>query len=290
MLQYDLRRIRKHKGHTQHAIAELAALSIPSVIQLERGCGTIASLEKLLSALNSEVWGMHMETEGTLGNRVQRLRVRAKLGQRKVATLAGVTQSTISNIERFNSGRLETLINIARFSGCELRAKERFELIPFYSGTALQSQRNEWYTPIRLIDILEEAVGRFDLDPCAETDVPKLARSRAAVCYSEKDNGLSKPWFGAVFVNPPYGRGIAKWVKKCRTEYEDGRAETVIALLASRTDTAWWHDHIEGKAMTFFLRGRLKFGDGKNSAPFPSAIVVWGYDSELNLADALKQI
>ena len=290
MLQEDLQRIRKAKGHTQHALAELASLSIPSVIQLERGQGTIVSLEKLLSALNADIWGMHLESDGSLGHRVQKLRLRAKLSQRKVATLLGVTQATISNIERFNTGRLDTLIKIARCSGCELRAKEQPELIPFYSGTALQSQHNEWYTPTRLIDVLEQALGRFDLDPCAETDNPQLARSRASICYSEKDNGLNKPWFGTVFVNPPYGRGIAKWVEKCRTEYEDGRADSVIALLASRTDTAWWHEHIEGKAQTFFLRGRLKFGDGKNSAPFPSAIVVWGCDAELHLADALHQI
>ena len=193
MLQSDLRRIRKLKGYTQQSVAEMASLSIPSVIQLERGQGTIPSLEKLLGALTAEVWGMHMESDGSLGHRVQKLRLRAKLGQRKVAELAGVTQATISNIERFNTGSLETLIKIARISGCELRAKESFELTPFFASTALQSQHNEWYTPSRLIDVLETVYGHFDLDPCAETSDSSLARSRAAICYTENDDGLRKP-------------------------------------------------------------------------------------------------
>ena len=83
-----------------------------------------------------------------------------------------------------------------------------------------------------------------------------------------------------VFVNPPYGRALAAWVAKARGEVDGGRARTVVALLPARPDTGYWHDHIAGRAAVFFLRGRLRFGGGGNSAPFPSALAVWGAGPE----------
>ena len=73
-------------------------------------------------------------------------------------------------------------------------------------------------------------------------------------------------------MNPPYGRGIGAWVKKA---YETAQAGTpVVCLLPARTDTKWWHDYC-AHGLVHFVRGRLKFGNGKNSAPFPSAIVIF---------------
>ena len=70
-------------------------------------------------------------------------------------------------------------------------------------------------------------------------------------------------------MNPPYGREIGRWMKKASEA-----SATVVCLVPARTDTAWWHDYaMQGEIE--FLRGRLKFGDSKNSAPFPSAIVVF---------------
>jgi site-specific DNA-methyltransferase (adenine-specific) len=91
-----------------------------------------------------------------------------------------------------------------------------------------------------------------------------------------------------VFVNPPYGRGLAAWVAKARREVDEGRATTVVALLPARPDTAYWHDHVAGKAVIYFLRGRLRFGDGEQSAPFPSAVAVWGASPERS--DALDAV
>lgn len=82
-----------------------------------------------------------------------------------------------------------------------------------------------------------------------------------------------------MFCNPPYGRAIADWVRK---GYEESRkpGTTVVMLIPSRTDTAYFHDWIFGKASEVrFLRGRLKFtdedGNGEDAAPFPSAAIVW---------------
>ena len=99
---------------------------------------------------------------------------------------------------------------------------------------------------------------------------------RARVHLTAEDDGLSVAWHGTVFVNPPYGRGLAAWVAKARREVEEGRARTVVALLPARPDTAYWHEHVAGRAVVYFLRGRLRFGDGGQSAPFPSALAVWG--------------
>lgn len=72
-------------------------------------------------------------------------------------------------------------------------------------------------------------------------------------------------------MNPPYGREVGKWVKKACEESREN-AEFVVCLLPARTDTSWWHDYCL-KGEIYFIRGRLKFGSAKNSAPFPSAIV-----------------
>lgn len=78
---------------------------------------------------------------------------------------------------------------------------------------------------------------------------------------------------GVTFCNPPYGREIGKWVRKAYEESKKG--PTVVMLLPARTDTKWFHDYIYGKAEIRFIRGRLKFGGGENSAPFPSMVVVF---------------
>jgi len=82
-----------------------------------------------------------------------------------------------------------------------------------------------------------------------------------------------------VWCNPPYGRQIGKWVEKAYNESLQGA--TVVMLLPARTDTKWFHDFIYGKAEIRFIRGRLKFGDSKNSAPFPSMVIVFRGDKQL---------
>ena len=79
-----------------------------------------------------------------------------------------------------------------------------------------------------------------------------------------------------VWMNPPYGREIGKWLKKAFDEVEAGRVSKAVCLVPSRTDTKWWHDYCM-KGDIYFVKGRLKFGGGKKTtAPFPSAIVVFG--------------
>ena len=77
-----------------------------------------------------------------------------------------------------------------------------------------------------------------------------------------------------VFMNPPYGSKIPDWVRKARESAEQNGA-LVVGLLPARTDTKWWSDVMKASEIRF-IKGRLKFGDSKQSAPFPSVIVIWG--------------
>ena len=133
-------------------------------------------------------------------------------------------------------------------------------------------ESNEWETPQDLFDKLNDEF-RFTLDPCASKNNAKCKKY-----YTKEDNGLIQSWRDEiVFMNPPYGRKISKWVEKAYIEsiHEDC---IVVCLIPSRTDTKYWHDYIFSKAhKIMFIKGRLKFSGHKNSAPFPSAIVVFDY-------------
>lgn len=126
------------------------------------------------------------------------------------------------------------------------------------------SKTTVWSTPQDFFDKLDEEFN-FDLDACA---IPENAKCRRF--YSPSDDGLAQEWSGTVWCNPPYGREIGKWIKKA----SESNA-TVVMLLPARTDTRWFHDYIYGKTEIRFVKGRLKFGQTGNSAPFPSMIVVF---------------
>jgi len=135
------------------------------------------------------------------------------------------------------------------------------------------SNRMDWETPQALFDELH-AQYDFELDVCATAENAKVP-----TYFSPEINGLIQPWAPRVcWMNPPYGREIADWMEKAF--HESSKGATVVCLVPSRTDTAWWHDYAaHGKIE--FIRGRLKFVGAKSSAPFPSAIVTFnpnGFD------------
>ena len=129
---------------------------------------------------------------------------------------------------------------------------------------------DEWATPQWLFDDLNKVHG-FTLDP-ASTDENCKCPSH----FTLEDDGLTKDWSGeTVFINPPYSKCF-DWVKKAHTEAQKG-VKTVM-LLPARVDSRWFYefcfDPFVCKSITF-IRGRLKFGGSKNSAPFPSAIIIF---------------
>ena len=131
----------------------------------------------------------------------------------------------------------------------------------------------EWETPQALFDLIN-SVANFETDVCASPD-----KAKCPVFYTPEVDGLAQDWSGMCWMNPPYGRSISNWMRKA--EHESRKPDTtVVCLLPARTDTAWWHEYAL-KGMVLYIRGRLKFGGHKNSAPFPSAIVVLGGNREL---------
>ena len=135
---------------------------------------------------------------------------------------------------------------------------------------ALFSSKNEsWETPIEFFQELDREF-HFTLDPCADETNHKCAKY-----YTAKDDGLTKNWRDEiVFCNPPYGRKITKWVKKCHNEVKHGGCPMVVMLLPARTDTQWFHQYIYKQAEIIFLKGRLRFVGAEDNAPFPSMVVV----------------
>jgi len=142
--------------------------------------------------------------------------------------------------------------------------------------TLFSSKSTEWGTPQHFFDKLEDIFGKFTLDPCSNDSNYKVKMR-----FTERDDGLSKDWAGnMVFMNPPYGRAIKEWIKKA---YEEGQKNdtTVVALIPARTDTRYWHDYVMKADAIYFVKGRLKFGNGEGSAPFPSAVVVFRQHSAI---------
>lgn len=131
------------------------------------------------------------------------------------------------------------------------------------------SKTTEWETPDALFAQLD-AEFHFTIDPCATKKNAKCERF-----YTKKDDGMSQSWAGEiVFLNPPYGNAVKWWVKKCHDEAQK-YGKVIVALLAARTDTKWFHSYIYGKAEIRFLKGRVTFKGAPHPAPFPSMIVVW---------------
>lgn len=136
----------------------------------------------------------------------------------------------------------------------------------------LSSDATTWATPANVFADLDAVFG-FTLDPCCEPHTAKCP-----TYYTRETDGLAHSWAGHVaYVNPPYGREISAWVRKCADEADAGA--TCVMLIPARVDTAYWHDVIFPRAAEiYFVRGRVRFelnGAPGAPAPFPCAVVVF---------------
>ena len=129
------------------------------------------------------------------------------------------------------------------------------------------SQNTEWETPDDLFKSIDKLF-HFTLDVCATKDNTKCDNF-----FTIDDDALTKDWKEVCWMNPPYGRGIYTWVEKAYTESKK-HGSTIVCLLPARVDTKWWHDFC-CNAEYLFLKGRLKFSQSYNAAPFPSVLVVF---------------
>lgn len=137
---------------------------------------------------------------------------------------------------------------------------------------------DEWSTPQEFFDALDREF-EFDIDAAASAE-----NHKCRVWYGDKIDALAlESWASvpcSVFMNPPYSK-CYDFMDKAYEEAAKGC--TVVCLVPSRTDTRWWHHFVWDAATNAyrqgvevrFVKGRLKFGNSKNSAPFPSVVVIF---------------
>jgi phage N-6-adenine-methyltransferase len=147
------------------------------------------------------------------------------------------------------------------------------------SGLMFSKASDEWSTPQVFFDALDREF-RFGLDAAASDD-----NAKCTAFFTRDDDALTRNWYPgqgwAVWLNPPYSQCREFIAKAAEESMLNG--VTVVALVPSRTDTKWWHGSVWNERLNRpydgvevrFIKGRLKFGDGKNSAPFPSVVVVF---------------
>ena len=150
------------------------------------------------------------------------------------------------------------------------------------NDSLFSSKDHTWETPKEFFEYLDSYFN-FDLDVCAVQATAKCEKF-----FSPEEDGLAQNWEGMCWMNPPYGREQIKWIKKA---YEEFKNETgkVVCLIPARPDTKVWQDVIfKNASAVCFIKGRLKFGGSKDSAPFPSALVVFNNDISEEQIEALK--
>ena len=175
-------------------------------------------------------------------------------------------------------GQYQIMEYMADSSDNNLNGKsDTHQLKPKRSIDACFSSRSvEWYTPIHIVESVLKTLGSVDLDPCSNSTTNPTVPAKTL--YTKTENGLDKKWQGRVYMNPPYGREIREWVEKLNDEYNTGNIIEAITLLPARTDTAWFK--ILRNYPRCFIHGRLKFGNAKSSAPFPSVAIYLGVQQE----------
>lgn len=274
-----LREARRRAGVRQTDLG----LSAATVRQLERGSGSLGSLELALAVLRLEAAARSLPGSGPLGPRMRELRESRRVSRRSLADAAAVHASALAALERGDDVHLSVVERAARALGIVLHLVPKGHRTSFRADVSttrwFDGATNDWYTPQPVIATLLDALGRtrFDLDPASPSrSGPVPARIR----YTREDDGLAQPWRGLTFLNPPFRPTLLPWIRKAAGESAAGNAD-VVALLPVRTSTRWWHDFV-GQTDHLILRDRISYDtpDGPGGpAPFGAAVVAWTADS-----------
>lgn len=196
----------------------------------------------------------------------------------------GATFSLPDGIDKSTSARWQELARIAEktfddylgYAGRNSIELTTAGFLRFAEGKKddvhFSSDSPEWYTPKGIVTPVLDVLGTIDLDPCSNSKTnPNVPATRV---FTKDDDGLARDWEGRVYMNPPYGRELVDWIHKLCSEHESGDVPEAIALVPSRTDTAWFRRMRPYPRC--FLFGRLSFSGHENSAPFPSMLVYLG--------------
>lgn len=192
----------------------------------------------------------------------------------EVASIAGVSPDTISKIERIERDAPVEIKKQLKSGEISIHAAYTALKPSGYLQNIMSSDSVEWYTPKEIIDAVIDVLGAIDLDPCSNShEAPNVP---AQTHFTKEDDGLSRPWSGKIFLNPPYGDQLPKWIAKLKDELQVGNITEAVVLVAARPETRWFNSLND--FIWCSIVGRLSFS-GENSrgrAPFPSAAFYFG--------------
>lgn len=154
------------------------------------------------------------------------------------------------------------------------------------------NSKDEWYTPLSVIEYVKEQMGHIDLDPATTARNAKLME--IPNFYTEETNGLDKPWYGKVWLNPPFSNK-KEWIRKARQEIDNGNCERIFILLPMAFETMLWQEQILGKAIIHIPNRRISFIDGntlkqKADIPFTSVLFEMNKTGSAPFGSALVEL
>jgi hypothetical protein len=246
--------------------------------QLSRRNLTDYTKSEIALAMKEIVAAKAKDRQGTRNDIVEILPQSEKVKTRdELGALVGVSGKTIDKVDYISKNAPEPMKEMLRTG--ELKIEHVYNAVKVEekvsaktNGALFTSESEEWYTPSAILEAVYETYeNNLQTDPCSPVNNPK---TKANVYYTVEDDGLNQTWNGTCFMNPPYGNVIGDWVSKAIDEYLNGGATEVIILVPARTDTTWFQSLVSYPWCA--VKGRLKFSESKNSAPFPSAIFYLG--------------
>lgn len=279
ILPDDLRTARRDKGWTQKTLADHAGVSEQAIYRLERGIGSVATLDVVMAALEFRLTGIGPGR--TLAEQLRARRIKRGTALDALAVRTGLTRKTISNVER-GGGSVASLLRLmeALAPKAKRRAPERA-----YWGQGDKEDRDSRFTPPDFMENIYAAFGAVDIDPCAHRLSPVVAKRR--ILLDEGGDGLSDDWSGRLaFVNPPFSAQL-RWLQRAHQQWRAGNVEAAVCLVPARTDSAWFHDTLTADADICLLQGRVRFLDARGGAqptPFSLMLVTLGVTAKEKVA------
>lgn len=195
--------------------------------------------------------------------------------QRAIAERAGKSESLISYTLK--------AVDDPKLDPDQVSWEDAYETVtnPHGSGPrTLGTGQDEWYTPPEYLSLVRAVMGGIDLDPasCAVAQANVLAER----FFSEEDDGLSQPWEGRIFLNPPYSQPkVSHFIEKLIHEHEAKHAKEAITLTTNNTDTDWFQSLARAASAVCFTDGRVSFiaPDGRKPAPNQGHVFAYLGDS-----------
>ncbi len=266
-----LQAARRSSGLTRLALGIRVGTDAQTIKRLEAGVGTLRTLIIVMAALNFHLTGIG--PGASLSDQLRHRRLKLSLSSGQLAQRAGLSRATVVALED-GGGSVASLLRLLAVIAPKAgrRAPERA-----YWGQGDKTDRDSRFTPHDFMQPIYRAFGDVDIDPCAHSLSPVVARRR--ILLSDGGDGLVDDWSGRLaYVNPPYSQ-LLIWLRRAHQQWQAGHVEAVVCLVPVRTDSAWFHETLSADASFYLLRGRVRFLDvrGKGQhTPFSLMVLTLG--------------